>query len=265
MTDADGDPTSDALNTANAEIFWRIHEGLPKQGPGSDPTTVRALRSVGTLPDPPQILDLGCGPGRQTMALARATGGRVTAVDLLPPFLEQLEASAAERGLSDQIEIHPGNMGDLRPLGLREAAYDLIWSEGAIYIIGFDRGLSDWRRYLAPGGRIAVSEVAWLVETPPDRIRTFWEGHYPGMRSQSENAAAAEAAGYEVLDQFVVPDHEWWDDYYTIIEGRLEVLRNERDDEAWQSVIAAHDEELAVVREGLDAFGYVFYILAASG
>lgn len=198
------------------------------------------------------------------MALAKATGGQISAVDLLPPFLKQLETSAAERGLSDQIEIHTGNMGDLGPLGLDEGSYDLIWSEGAIYIIGFDRGLSDWRRYLAPGGRVAVSEVAWLVDTPPDRMRAFWEGHYPGMRSQAENAAAIESAGYRLLDEFVVPDNEWWDDYYTLVEARLEVLRGERDDAPWQAVIAAHDEELSVVREGLHSFGYVFYIMEAS-
>ena len=83
------------------------------------------------------------------------------------------------------------------------------------------------------------------------------------MRSQSENEAAIDAAGYRLLDRFVVPENEWWDDYYTLIEARLDVLRREFDSEASQSVIAAYDEELDVVREGLKDFGYVFYIMEA--
>ena len=45
---------------------------LPQQGPGSDASTLRALRMLGELPDAPRVLDLGCGPGRQTLALARS-------------------------------------------------------------------------------------------------------------------------------------------------------------------------------------------------
>jgi SAM-dependent methyltransferase len=246
---------------ANARIFWGLHEGLPKQGPGSDPTTRRALDLGKPVPPNPRVIDLGCGPGRQTMALAEATGGQVTAIDLLPPFLDQLSVSSRERGLDDQITIQQGNMADLAPLDLADESFDLVWSEGAIYIIGFDEGLRDWQRLLAPGGRLAVTEVSWLVEDPPMRIRSFWEGHYPGMRSQQANEQAIAEAGYRLIDSFVVPDHEWWDDYYTLIEARLDVLRGERDDVIWREIIAAHDEEVAVVREGLSAFGYVFYIM----
>ena len=36
---------------------------------------------------------------------------------------------------------------------------DLIWSEGAIYNIGFERGMNEWNKYLKKGGFIAVSEA----------------------------------------------------------------------------------------------------------
>ena len=67
--------------------------------------------------------------------------------------------------------------------------------------------------------------------------------------------------GYRLLDDFVLPEREWWDDYYTLIDERLEGLRKERTDPVWQDVIAAYDEELHVVREGLGAFGYVFFVM----
>ncbi|NRA02079.1 MAG: hypothetical protein HRU00_05690 [Myxococcales bacterium] len=63
---------------AAIEVFWKLHQGLPKQGPGSDASTRRALALVPELPSAPRILDLGCGPGRQTLVLARETGGQLT-------------------------------------------------------------------------------------------------------------------------------------------------------------------------------------------
>ena len=193
------------------EIFWRLHEGLPQQGPGSDATTRRALDLARPIATDPKMLDFGCGPGRQTLVLAGDLGGHVTALDLLPPFLEQLEARAAEAGLGERITARRGSMTDLDPAEYPDGAYDLIWSEGAIYNVGFDTGLACWSRLLAPGGRIAVSEATWLVEDPPEDVRRFWESHYPGMRSVEANRRAVEAAGYDgACEVEIFSAANWW-------------------------------------------------------
>ena len=239
-------------------MFWRIHNRLPKQGPGSDPSTRRALSLVRTLPERPRILDLGCGPGRQSLLLARETGGDVTAIDLLPPFLEQLQESAREAGLDHRIHTRQASMSELDD---EDESFDLVWSEGAIYNIGFSHGLGLWRRLIRPGASVAVSEATWLRNDAPDKIRTYWQQHYPGMRDQSANEVAVERAGYRLTDSFVLPENEWWDDYYTLIESRLDTLRGERNDASWQAAISHFDEELEIVREGLGFFGYVFYVM----
>lgn len=59
-------------------------------------------------------------------------------------------------------------------LPFREEELDLIWSEGAIYNIGFERGLNEWRKYLKTGGYIAVSEISWFTEQRPAEIHNFW-------------------------------------------------------------------------------------------
>ena len=56
-----------------------------------------------------------------------------------------------------------GIVGSMDNLPFQNEELDLIWSEGAIYNIGFERGLNEWRRYLKPGGYIAVSEVRGLL------------------------------------------------------------------------------------------------------
>ena len=243
---------------AAIEVFWRLHEGLPQQGPGSDDSTRRALAMIPELPEEPEILDLGCGPGRQSLALARETGGHVTAVDLLPPFLAEVEERAAASGLGERIETVQASMGDLP---YADESFDLIWSEGAIYNIGFQEGLAGWRRLLRPGCAVAVTEATWLRESAPDSIRTFWNREYPAMQSLEANQRAVSEAGYTLLGSFVLPEREWWDDYYSPFEQRLRALRPERDDESWTAALDAHEEELAVVRDCAGSFGYVFYVM----
>ncbi|MEZ4577662.1 MAG: class I SAM-dependent methyltransferase [Desulfobacterales bacterium] len=72
-----------------------------------------------------------------TLLLARLLNAQVTAVDLFPDFLDVLEARAEHLGLSYKIKILCGSMDNLP---FEEAEYDVIWSEGAIYNIGFEKG-----------------------------------------------------------------------------------------------------------------------------
>ncbi len=249
---------STSAERAAIEVFWELHRGLTKQGPGSDASTRRALSLVPELPRAPEILDLGCGPGRQTLALARETGGRVTAVDRIPPFLSQLRESARIAGVEKRIQIFEGDMADLP---YPDESFDLLWSEGAIYNIGFGHGLKTWRRLLRPGCAVAVSEATWLTDRPAKSVRRFWATHYPEMQSVEANERSARAAGYRLLGSFVLPESEWWDDYYTPIEARIRSLREHRDNENWTAALDIHEEEIRVIRDCRGSFGYVFFVL----
>ncbi len=261
MNDPDAEAFEAERMRVRTEVFWRLHRDLPKQGPGSDASTRRALALAGPLPERPGILDLGCGPGRQSLVLAQATGGHVWAVDLLRPFLEQLERAARAAGLADRITTRQASMAELSD---PDGAYDVIWSEGAIYNLGFSTGLRLWRRLLRPGGVLAVSEVVWLVDDPSPRSRAFWQADYPGIGHPESNRRQIRDAGYEAIGEFVLPARDWWDDYYDLIEERLVTLRDEREGAEWRAAIAEYDEELAVVRAGLAEFGYVFYVMRRS-
>ena len=86
-----------------------------------------------------------------------------------------------------------------------DGSFDLIWSEGAIYIQGFAAGLTAWRRFLKPGGWIAVSELTWLVPNPPPEAAEYWARNYPGMGSIERNCQIVAEAGYVSMDGFVLP------------------------------------------------------------
>jgi ubiquinone/menaquinone biosynthesis C-methylase UbiE len=168
---------------------------LERQGPGSREMTLRALSFIGSLTDTSRIADIGCGTGGQTMVLAQNVPGRITGVDLFPDFIKLFNRNAEQQGLSDRVK---GIVGDMAKLPFDEATLDLIWSEGAIYNIGFERGLTEWRRFLKPGGYIAVSEASWFTPERPAEIETFWNNEYPFIDTVPNQMAMMKNIGMSV-------------------------------------------------------------------
>jgi SAM-dependent methyltransferase len=239
-------------------IFRELTEGLPRQAPGSAESTIRALGLARGLPPGPRILDVGCGPGAQTIELARATGGWIVAVDIRQRFLDELTERAGAAGVLAQITTVNASMFDM---DFASASFDLIWSEGAIYIAGFAAGLRAWRRFLKAGGWIAVSELTWLVPDPPAEAVAFWARNYPAMGTIERNCQLVADAGYVDANGFVLPIHDWHN-YYGPGERRVEELREKYagDNEA----LATLDEmqrEYDLFRACPDAYGYVFYVM----
>ncbi len=239
------------------DAFFTVYDDLPRHGPGSDACTREALQRLPPLPPGARVVDLGCGAGAQTLVLAEALRTRVIAVDLHRPFLERLQARARERGLGALIEAQQQDMGALT---LPESSVDLLWSEGAVYHLGFEPGLRRWRPLLAPGGLAALSECTWLTDERPAEAAHFWGEAYPTMGTLDENRAAARAAGYEVLDTFTLPASAWWDAYYTPLLQRVEQLRA-RGDASLEVALTSAEQEVRLYRLYGHSYGYVFYLL----
>ena len=108
-----------------------------RQGPGSPEVTLKALGFIDNLTDQSLIADLGCGTGGQTMVLAQHAPGHITGLDFFPGFIDRFNSNARGLNLQDRVKGVVGSMDNL-PFG--EGELDLIWSEGAIYNIGFERG-----------------------------------------------------------------------------------------------------------------------------
>ncbi len=240
-------------------IFRELTEGLPRQGPGSPEATLRALGLTLGLPERPRILDIGCGPGAQTIDLARATGGEIVAVDIRQRFLDELTERARAAGVLPQITTVNVSMFDM---DFRAESFDLIWSEGAIYITGFAAGLGAWRRFLKPGGWMAVSELSWLVPDPPAEAAQFWARNYPGMRSIERNCQIVAETGYVDADGFVLPVQDWWDNYYGPGQTRVAKLRTKyAGDPEVLAILEDHQREYDLFRMHCDAYGYIFYVM----
>ncbi|MBV9438360.1 MAG: methyltransferase domain-containing protein [Candidatus Eremiobacteraeota bacterium] len=240
-------------------LFFELHRDLPREGPGDDDTTLRALSMVErALPDRPAVLDIGCGPGAQTLVLARAIRGTIIAVDKHRPYLDQLSARAKRERLSNRIRTVEASM---HALPFAPDSFDLVWSEGAVWIAGFDYGLQEWSRLLRSGGFIVVSELAWVTPTPAPEEREFWSEAYPAMRSHRENVAAAQRLGFEVVGEAAVPHASWFTEYLGPLEGRLDAMQETyAKDAAILAWLTSQRREIDVVRRHR-GFAYMFYVL----
>jgi ubiquinone/menaquinone biosynthesis C-methylase UbiE len=241
------------------DIFFDIHKDLPREGPGESASTRKALSLLEKLSPNPHIIDIGCGPGMQTLDLARNTRGKIVAVDNHQPFLDQLQQRAQAEGLAERISTVNQSMFELN---FPEKSFDLLWCEGAIYIIGFEQGLRAWRPLLKPGGYAAVTEISWLKPDLPEEVRSYWMAEYPGMRSIDENLQSIRAAGYREIGHFTLPPSSWWADYYNPIEARLPKLREKyRGNAEASDWLDATQKECDIYRKYSDYYGYVFYVM----
>ncbi|MFF2898498.1 bifunctional class I SAM-dependent methyltransferase/N-acetyltransferase [Streptomyces sp. NPDC057966] len=248
---------TDNDHAVRTEAFFSLHHNLPRQSPGSDATTRRLLELTGPLPRRPRVLDLGCGPGRAALLLAAEAGAEVTAVDLHRPFLDELREAAGARGLGDRIRTVRADMAELSGPDFPDGSFDLVWAEGSAYTIGFDTALRDWKRLLAPGGSLVVTECVWTTDAPTAGARAFWEPE-TSMRPVAGNTAAAVAAGYHVLGVLVQPDSDW-DEYYVPLAERVESA--DASAPGMERALAATREELAVRRDHGTEYGYAGYVL----
>jgi ubiquinone/menaquinone biosynthesis C-methylase UbiE len=141
------------------DLIIDLHKNSERQGPGSENDTLKALGFLVFSNDRKlKIADIGCGSGGQTITLAKNLNGLITAVDLFPDFLNELNEKSQKLGFTEKIITLEKSMDDLP---FNESEFDLIWSEGAIYNIGFENGLKKWKDYLKVGGYLAVSEITW--------------------------------------------------------------------------------------------------------
>jgi SAM-dependent methyltransferase len=212
---------------------------------------------------PLSIADIGCGTGASALQLARSLNAEITAVDFLPEFVEELGRRAAREQLESKIDPVVGSMANLR---FDDEAYDVIWSEGAVYNIGFRRGVSDWLRLLRPGGILAVSEITWLSGDRPGYIQRYWQSQYPEIATAAGKMGILEKTGYSPIGYFVLPERCWTENYYRPLQREFGPFLDRHDDsEEARAIVTAEEQEIALYEKYGEYYSYGFYIARKPG
>lgn len=116
------------------------------------------------LPQASRVLDLGGGPGRYTVELARR-GHRLTLADLSAPLLSIARQRVQEHGLEHRVEgLHEVNAVDLSRYP--DQSFDAVLCFGPFYhLTGVEerqRAAAEIARVLRPGGHVFVAYVPRL-------------------------------------------------------------------------------------------------------
>jgi SAM-dependent methyltransferase len=240
------------------DYFIELFGNLPRAGPGDSASTRKAFEMMEHLPSEPKILDIGCGPGVQTVELLRLSSGTVVALDLLPHMISRVTQAAASAGLSDRLQTVQADMNDM---AFEPCSFDVIWSEGAIYFIGFEMGLAKVKELVKPGGYVAVSEAVWLEPDPPREVVDLWQ-QYPEIDTIDKKLGIVSALGYESVDHFVLPTSSWTEFYYDPLDERIRQY-----EQKWkgiadaEAVLAEARMEISVFRRYSRYYSYAFFVM----
>jgi SAM-dependent methyltransferase len=252
------DEESKSIHEFDFALICEYYAGLRRQGPGSPEVTVKSLSFVDGLTDESRIADIGCGTGGQTMVLADHAPGEITGIDLFPDFIDRFNRNAGKLNLQDRVK---GMVGSMDNLPFPPESLDLIWSEGAIYNIGFARGLKEWRTFLKAGGYLAVSEASWFTEERPVEIEEFWKDAYPEIDTVSHKVARMEEAGYIPVATFILPENCWTEHFYEPqVSAQESFLKKYAGNKSAEELVANQRREAELYSRYKKYYGYVFYI-----
>lgn len=247
-----------SIHEFDFKLICEYFSSIERQGPGSPEATVKALSFIDNLTDNSKIADIGCGTGGQTMVMANHTLGHFTGIDLFPDFIDIFNANASRLNLQNRLN---GVVGSMDNLPFQNEELDLIWSEGAIYNIGFERGINEWHKFIKKGGFIAVSEASWFTEERPIEIENFWKDAYPEIDTISNKVSQMQKAGYIPVATFILPENCWTEHFYTPqISAQKEFLKKYAGNKTAEELIKNQRHEAELYYKFKEYYGYVFYI-----
>lgn len=247
-----------SIHDFDLELICEYFSTVKRQGPGSPEITIKALSFIDNLNDESYIADIGCGTGGQTMVLGQHAPGHISGIDLFPTFINLFNSNAASLNLHDRVK---GIVATMDNLPFQNEELDLIWSEGAIYNIGFERGLNEWRKFLKKGGYIAVSEATWFTDERPDEIEEFWMSEYPGIDTIPNKVAQMQKAGYIPVATFILPEQCWTKHFYEPqVMAQDNFLKKHKGNSKAKAFIESQQFETQLYYNYKAYYGYTFFI-----
>ena len=202
-----------------------------------DKYTIRAFQMLPKL-EKPRILDIGCGTGIPTIELAKLSDGEIVGIDINQADLDKLNRKIEEEGFSDRVKTVKCS---LFKIDFPDKSFDIIWAEGSIWIIGFEKGLKEWNRLLKPNCFLVVHDE---IKTVSNKLRKL------------------SGCGYKLIDHFTLPKDAWWTDYFRPLEIRIKELYTKyKNDPKALKILKKHQNEVDMVKKNPEEHSSAFYIL----
>jgi len=241
------------------KYFYELFSMLPRQGPGDNESTQKAFGLMEEVQPKPYILDIGCGVGMQTIELAKISKGTIIALDNQQPFLDKLMEKAKKEGVAEKIM--PENQSMLE-MEFENNTFDIIWSEGALYFMGFANGLKKCNQLLKERGYLAVTEIVYLSPNPPALLKQFFEKEYPDIGDVQSKIDLINRTDLNLISHFTLPKSSWLENFYSPMEEAIKILKKKySSNEVALQVFTDSQNEINLYKEYSDYFGYEFFVM----
>jgi SAM-dependent methyltransferase len=241
------------------EYFYELFEALPRGGPGENKSTRRAFNTIPKRLLQPIILDIGCGHGVQTIELAKISKGTIIALDNHQAFLNILMKKAKDEKVLDHIVPKNKSMLDM---DFEENTFDIIWSEGALYFMGFQDGLRRCHQLLKNDGFLAVTEIVYLVNNPPAPLIEYFKKEYPDIKTVKDRIDLIQNERFHLISNFTLPESSWLDNFYLPMEEELTRLNEKHQgNEIALGIFEEMKNEVNLYKKFSDFYGYEFFIM----
>jgi ubiquinone/menaquinone biosynthesis C-methylase UbiE len=191
--------------------------------------------------DRPRILDVGCGSGVPTLLLAKLSKGEVIGIDVDQSLLDELNRKIEEEGLANSVTTKKCSLFEM---DFPDESFDIIWAEGSIWIIGFEKGLKEWRRLLKPNGFLVVHDE---IKTVSDKLKKI------------------PSCGYKLINHFSLPEGAHWTEYYRPLEIRIkELFMKYKNNSEALKILKKYQNEIDMVKRNPKEHSSAFYIMQKS-
>jgi len=186
----------------------------------------------------PRILDIGCGSGVPTMELAKLSNGEVTGIDIDQSCIDELNRKIKEEALSNRVKAFKLSLFEMK---FPDETFDVIWSEGVIRTIEFERSLKEWRRLLKHNGYLVIHyQISYAADSLP-RIPQH---------------------GYSLADTVSLPADAWWTEFYKPLEEKMDaLLRKYGSSSDALKLLKQFQSEMDMVKKNPCNFSSAFYLM----
>lgn len=186
----------------------------------------------------PRILDIGCGSGVPTIELAKLSNGEVIGIDIDQSCIDELNRKIRKEALSNRVKTINLSVFEMK---LPDEPFDVVWSEGVIRTIGFERSLKEWRRLLKHNGYLVI--------------------HYQ-MSRVADTLSRIPQHGYRLEDTISLPADAWWTEFYKPLEEKMGALLHKYKNSADAlKLLKQYKSEMNMVKKNPRSFRAAFYIM----
>jgi len=158
--------------------------------------TRKAFESIPKI-DSPNILDIGCGTGVPTLEIAKLTNGKILAIDSDKESVNRLKEKVKKFKYEDRILVVHDSVLLIKFV---EKHFDIIVAEGLFNIIGFEKGLAYFTKFLKKDGYFLIHDE---------------------FLNREKKLKIIEKYQYKLLDEITLNEDIWWNEYYSCLEKKL--------------------------------------------